>query len=86
MRAANLTCSILLILVMGISASITTAQTGNAASPPPLGKLIDVGGYRVHLYCTGTGRPPRHHRWCGIFIRLGPHSARSREVHPGLHV
>jgi hypothetical protein len=48
--------------------------------------LIDVGGYRVHLYCTGTGRPPRHHRWCGIFIRLGPHSARSREVHPGLHV
>ncbi len=26
-------------------------------SPAPLGKLIDVGGYRVHLYCTGTGSP-----------------------------
>jgi pimeloyl-ACP methyl ester carboxylesterase len=25
--------------------------------PPPLGKLVDVGGYRVHLYCTGTGNP-----------------------------
>jgi len=25
--------------------------------PPPLGKLVDVGGYRVHLYCTGTGSP-----------------------------
>ncbi len=25
--------------------------------PPPLGKLIDVGGYRVHLYCTGEGSP-----------------------------
>jgi len=23
----------------------------------PLGKLIDVGGYRVHLYCIGTGSP-----------------------------
>lgn len=25
--------------------------------PPPLGKLVDVGGYRVHLYCVGTGSP-----------------------------
>lgn len=23
----------------------------------PLGKLVDVGGYRVHLYCTGEGSP-----------------------------
>ena len=26
-------------------------------SPPPLGQLVDVGGYRVHLYCTGQGSP-----------------------------
>jgi pimeloyl-ACP methyl ester carboxylesterase len=26
-------------------------------APAPLGKLVDVGGYRVHLYCTGTGSP-----------------------------
>ena len=26
-------------------------------TPPPLGKLVDVGGYHVHLYCTGTGTP-----------------------------
>ncbi len=25
--------------------------------PAPIGKLIDVGGYRVHLYCTGMGGP-----------------------------
>lgn len=25
--------------------------------PAPLGKLVDVGGYRVHLYCTGRGNP-----------------------------
>src|ERR1700685_1952995 len=24
---------------------------------PPPGKLIDVGGYRLHLYCTGAGSP-----------------------------
>jgi pimeloyl-ACP methyl ester carboxylesterase len=35
------------------------AQTvGTAQSPPaPLGKLVDVGGYRVHLYCIGAGSP-----------------------------
>jgi pimeloyl-ACP methyl ester carboxylesterase len=32
-------------------------DTGYKSEPPPLGKLIDVGGYRVHLYCTGTGGP-----------------------------
>ena len=26
-------------------------------APPPLGTLVDVGGYRVHLYCTGSGSP-----------------------------
>jgi pimeloyl-ACP methyl ester carboxylesterase len=24
---------------------------------PPLGQMVDVGGYRVHLYCTGQGNP-----------------------------
>lgn len=31
------------------------AQT--KSTPQMTGKLIDVGGYRVHLYCTGTGEP-----------------------------
>ncbi len=35
----------------------TLAQTVGTVPPPPLGKLVDVGGYRVHLYCTGTGSP-----------------------------
>lgn len=25
--------------------------------PPPLGNLVDVGGYRAHLYCVGSGSP-----------------------------
>jgi hypothetical protein len=24
---------------------------------PPPGKSVDVGGYRLHLYCTGAGSP-----------------------------
>src|SRR5204863_16667 len=37
----------------------TLAQKGDTAqnTPAPLGKLVDVSGYRVHLYCTGTGSP-----------------------------
>ena len=27
-----------------------------AAAPPP-GRLIDIGGYRLHLWCTGDGAP-----------------------------
>lgn len=38
-----------LLLMMALSAA---GQT-----PAPLGRLVDVGGYRVHLYCTGSGSP-----------------------------
>jgi pimeloyl-ACP methyl ester carboxylesterase len=31
--------------------------TSPLTSPPPLGQLVDVGGYRVHMYCTGQGSP-----------------------------
>ena len=27
-----------------------------AATPPP-GQLVDIGGYRLHLWCTGNGAP-----------------------------
>lgn len=30
----------------------------NAVAPAPIGKLVDVGGYRVHVYCVGSGNPP----------------------------
>jgi hypothetical protein len=37
---------------------ILAQKAGADQNPPaPLGKLIDVGGYRVHLYCTGSGGP-----------------------------
>jgi pimeloyl-ACP methyl ester carboxylesterase len=27
-----------------------------SVDPLPLGKMIDLGGYRIHLYCTGKGK------------------------------
>jgi pimeloyl-ACP methyl ester carboxylesterase len=33
------------------------SQTPVPSQPPPLGTLVDVGGYRVHLYCIGQGTP-----------------------------
>jgi pimeloyl-ACP methyl ester carboxylesterase len=32
-------------------------QSNETKPPQPIGKLVDVGAYRVHLYCTGTGSP-----------------------------
>jgi pimeloyl-ACP methyl ester carboxylesterase len=48
----------LLALSLGlpVGAQAQTTVTHQTA-PAPLGKLIDVGGYRVHLYCIGTGSP-----------------------------
>jgi pimeloyl-ACP methyl ester carboxylesterase len=37
--------------------SIALLAAATAQTPPPSGQLIDVGGYRVHLYCTGEGSP-----------------------------
>ncbi|HVV45140.1 MAG TPA: alpha/beta hydrolase [Bryobacteraceae bacterium] len=39
--------------LLAVSAGMLRA----ADDPAPLGTLVDVGGYRVHLYCTGAGSP-----------------------------
>jgi pimeloyl-ACP methyl ester carboxylesterase len=33
------------------------AEAADARAYPPPGELVDVGGYRLHLNCTGTGSP-----------------------------
>ncbi|ACZ91395.1 alpha/beta fold hydrolase [Streptosporangium roseum] len=35
----------------------TNARRGDADHHRPPGRLVDVGGHRLHLYCTGTGAP-----------------------------
>jgi pimeloyl-ACP methyl ester carboxylesterase len=52
----RLTIVLALLWVLPIGTLAQKADT--AQNPPaPLGKLVDVGGYRVHLYCAGTGSP-----------------------------
>jgi pimeloyl-ACP methyl ester carboxylesterase len=42
--------SLILLLALSVAAQSQT-------TPPPLGQLVDVGGYRVHIFCTGEGSP-----------------------------
>src|SRR5882757_2027412 len=39
------------------SALPAKSQIPDQSKPLPPGTLVDVGGYRVHLYCTGQGSP-----------------------------
>jgi pimeloyl-ACP methyl ester carboxylesterase len=33
------------------------AEQADARAYPPPGKMVDVGGYRLHIHCTGSGSP-----------------------------
>ena len=48
----------LLVMVAGIGFVYQWAATRRdlAATPPP-GRLVDVGGHRLHVWCTGSGWP-----------------------------
>jgi len=49
-----------LLIVSLVAASGLTAfyaKSRLAAKYPPPGELVDVGGYRLHWYCLGTGQP-----------------------------
>ena len=47
-----------MVVILCMHAATLGQTVGAAQNPPaPLGKLVDVGGYRVHLYCMGTGSP-----------------------------
>ncbi len=49
----------LFILVSAAGATYQRVATRQElASTPPPGQLVDVGGHRLHLWCTGAGAPP----------------------------
>src|ERR1700679_4174220 len=45
------------LLLFLASTANSQIQIPNNSKPVPLGRLVDVGGYRVHLYCIGQGSP-----------------------------
>ena len=53
--------AVILALIVGLAAAGASyeaiAAGGDAKAYPPPGRLIDVGGYRLHIQCVGTGSP-----------------------------
>lgn len=47
----------LFVLVVALTIAGVLAKHRLAAKNPPPGRLVDVGGYRLHLHCTGEGAP-----------------------------
>lgn len=52
-------CLVVLLVVLGVAGAAYQAvgAAGDARRFPPPGKLFDVGGVKLHLYCTGQGQP-----------------------------
>jgi pimeloyl-ACP methyl ester carboxylesterase len=55
--AYSVTTLIVIALVSGASYQQILLASERRANPMP-GQLIDVGGYRMHIYCAGQGSPP----------------------------
>ena len=50
-------CGLVLAIAMaGVSYQWLATRREIAATPPP-GRLVDIGGYRLHLWCSGDGAP-----------------------------
>jgi pimeloyl-ACP methyl ester carboxylesterase len=50
-------CGLIVVTaIMGATYQRLATRKELAATPPP-GHLVDIGGYRLHLWCTGEGSP-----------------------------
>lgn len=47
---------VLSLACLGAAYQVLASLLDQRANPPP-GRLVDVGGYRMHIYCVGTGSP-----------------------------
>src|SRR5258708_7611068 len=47
---------VVLILLTGLIYQASATKIDEGTYPPP-GRLIDMGGYRLHLNCMGAGQP-----------------------------
>lgn len=46
----------IVLALIGVTYQAVAGQLDRRHYPPP-GQLVDVGGYRLHLYCMGVGTP-----------------------------
>jgi len=45
------------VIIIGLVVACRTPQKYLSQGYPPPGRLIDIGGRKLHLYCTGKGTP-----------------------------
>lgn len=49
--------ALLLVLILAGMLYESVSEAADVQAYPPPGQMVDVGGYRLHLNCTGTGSP-----------------------------
>jgi len=50
-------CGLLFLAALAGATYQWTASRNDLAANPPPGRLVDIGGRRLHVWCTGTGAP-----------------------------
>jgi pimeloyl-ACP methyl ester carboxylesterase len=50
-------CSLIVVTALTGAAYQSVATRRDLAVTPPPGQLVDIGGYKLHLWCTGNGAP-----------------------------
>jgi pimeloyl-ACP methyl ester carboxylesterase len=50
-------CIALMAGMVSLTAATALGQTDRTFEPPPPGRLVDVGGWRMHIHCTGASEP-----------------------------
>jgi pimeloyl-ACP methyl ester carboxylesterase len=49
---------VFILVAVGVAFIVgARAKAALTAAYPPIGQMVDVGGYKLHLYCQGTGSP-----------------------------
>lgn len=57
-RRTLLTAAALLVFLILVGATYQSVSTAlERREFPHLGRLVDIGGHQLHIYCTGTGSP-----------------------------
>lgn len=58
LRVSLIAACVLLLLIGAVGYSYDRFATSRDKAQYPLkGRLVDLGGFRLHLYCTGAGKP-----------------------------
>jgi pimeloyl-ACP methyl ester carboxylesterase len=76
-----------LIIALGLAGAAyeSAAEAADLRAYPPPGQMVDVGGYRLHINCVGTGSPTvvidaGWGDWSGGWSRVQPEAAKNTQV------